>query len=106
VQPTARQNIGGHDQIELALLQCGLGIKGHAGFEIHLHLRPVLAEVLQRRGQPLDTAMTLNGDAQRGLLWFIAGLQCTADLRQHLVRQLQQDLPLWGKTQRLTFSHK
>ena len=34
--------------------------------------------------------MALNGNAQARLLRFIAGLQCLADLRQHLIRQLQQ----------------
>jgi hypothetical protein len=48
VQAAARQNVGGHHQIQLALLQRRLRIKRDAGFEIHLHLRPVLAEVLKR----------------------------------------------------------
>jgi hypothetical protein len=37
--------------------------------------------------------MAFNRDTQVGLLWFIAGLQCAADLRQHLIGQLQQDFP-------------
>ncbi len=94
VQAAARQNIGRHHQIQLALLQGRLRVEGHAGFEVHLHLRPTLAEVLQRRRQPLNTAVALNGDAQRGLLRLVAGLQRLLDLRQHLLRQLQQDLAL------------
>jgi len=94
VQAAARQNIRGHDQIQLALLERRLRVKGHAGFKVHFHLRPSLAEVLKRGGQPLDTAVALNGDAQPGLLWLMAGLQRAGDLRQHLIRQLQQDLTL------------
>jgi len=97
VQATARQNIRGHDQIQLTLLEGGLRIKGHPGFKVHLHLRPTLAEVLKRGGQPLDTAVTLDGDAQSGLLRLMAGLQRAGDLRQHLIRQLQQDLTLRRK---------
>jgi len=63
VQAAARQNVGGEHHIQLALLQSGLRIEGNAGFEIHLHLRPALAEILKRGGQPLNTAMALNGDA-------------------------------------------
>jgi len=106
VQTAARQNVGGHDQIQLALLQRRLRIKRDAGFEIHLHLRPVLAKVLKRRCQPLNTAMALNSDAQRGLLRLIAGLQRAANLRQHLIRQLQQNFTLRRKAQRLAFPHK
>jgi len=71
-----------------------LRVKGHAGFKVHLHLWPSLAEVLKRGCQPLDTAVALNGDAQPGLLGLMAGLQRAGDLRQHLIRQLQQHLSL------------
>jgi len=74
VQAAAWQYVGGQHQIQLVLLQRRLRIKSHAGFEIHLHLRPFDAEVFQRRGQPLNAAMALNGDAQTRLLRFIAGL--------------------------------
>jgi len=63
VQAAARQNVGGEHYIQLALLQSGLRIEGDARFEIHLHLRPALAKILKRGGQPLNTAMALNGDA-------------------------------------------
>jgi len=62
VQTAARQNIRGHHQIQLALLKRWLRIERHAGFEIHLHLRPFRTEILKRRGQPLNAAMTFNGD--------------------------------------------
>jgi len=88
VQAAARQNVRGHHQIQLALHQGGLRIKGHAGFKVHLHLRPPLAEVLKRGGQPLNTAVTLDGDAQPGLLRLMTGLQRAGDLRQHLIGQL------------------
>ncbi|ASI53494.1 Hypothetical protein FORC43_5201 [Escherichia coli] len=45
MQATARQDIGGHHQIQLALLQRGLRVKRHARFKIHLYLRPVLMEI-------------------------------------------------------------
>jgi len=106
MQPAARQNVRGHHQIELVLLERRLGVKRHAGFKIHLHLRPFGAEVFQRRGQPLNTAMALNGDTQTGLLWFVAGLQRAVNLWQNLTGQLQQDLTLWGETQRLTFTYE
>jgi hypothetical protein len=93
VQATARQNVRGHHQIQLALLERGLRVEGNARFEIHLHMRPLGAKTFQRRRQPLNTAMAFNRDTQVGLLWFIAGLQCAADLRQHLIGQLQQDFP-------------
>jgi len=41
--------------------------------------------------------VTLNGDAQFTLLRLMAGLQRAGDLRQHLIGQLQQDLPLRRK---------
>jgi len=88
VQPAARQNVRGHYQIQFVLLERGLGVKRHAGFKIHLHLRPFSAEVFQRRGQPLNTAMTLNSDAQTSLLRFVAGLQRAVNLRQDLTGQL------------------
>jgi len=50
--------------------------------------------------------MTLNRDAQFCLLRLVAGLQCTGNLRQHLIRQLQQNLTLRSKAQRLTLTHK
>jgi len=106
VQAATRQDIGGHDQVQLALLQGGLRVKGHAGLKIHFDVRPAGAETLQCRGQPLYAAMTLDSDAQTGLLRLVAVLQRAADLRQHLVCQLEQDLPLRGETQRLTFTHK
>jgi len=74
VQAAARQNVGGHHQIQLTLLQRGLRVERHTGFKIHLHLRPLLAEVLKRRGQPLNTAVALNGDAQFCLLRLVTGL--------------------------------
>ncbi|CQU30173.1 Uncharacterised protein [Salmonella enterica subsp. enterica serovar Typhi] len=106
MQPAARQNIRRHHQIQLALLQGRLRIKSDAGCEIHFYLRPACTEVFQRRGQPLNTAMTFNSDAQTSLLRFVARLQRTADLRQHLVCQLQQNFPLRRKAQRLAFTHE
>jgi len=106
VQAATWQDIGGHDQVQLALLQSWLRVKGYAGLKIHFDMRPAGAETLQRRGQPLYTAMTLDSDAQTGLLRLVAVLQRAADLRQNLVCQLEQDLPLWGEAQRLTFTHK
>jgi len=50
--------------------------------------------------------MAFDSDAQCGLLRLIAGLQCAANLRQHLACQLQQDLALRGKAQRLALTHK
>jgi len=97
VQATARQNVRGHHQIQLALLERGLWVEGNARFEIHLDMRPLGAKTFQRRRQPLNTAMAFNRDTQVGLLWFIAGLQCATDLRQHLIGQLQQDFPLRRK---------
>jgi len=106
VQPAARQNIRCHHQIQFALLERRLWVKGHAGFKVHLHLRPLLAEVLKRGGQPLNAAVAFNGDAKRGLLRLVAGLQRAGDLRQHLIGQLQQDLALRRKAQGLTLAHK
>jgi len=106
VQTAARQNVRGHHQVQLTLHQGRLRIKGHTGFKVHFHLRPLLAEILKRRGQPLNTAVTLNGDTQSGLLRLMAGLQCAGDLRQHLIGQLQQDLPLRCKAQRLALTHE
>jgi len=106
VQAAARQNIRGQHDIQLSLLQRGLRIEGHARFKIHLHLRPVAAKVLQRRGQPLNAAVAFDGDAQAGLLRLIAGLQRAADLRQHLIGELQQDLALRREAQRLAFAHE
>jgi hypothetical protein len=37
--------------------------------------------------------MAFDSDAQPGLLRLVAVLQGAADLRQHLIGQLQQDLP-------------
>ena len=48
----------------------------------------------------------LDGDAQRGLVRFVAGLQRLLDLRQHLLRQLQQDLALGGEAQGLALAHE
>jgi len=106
VQAAARQNVRGQHQIEFVLLQRRLRVKRHARFEIHLHLRPALAKRLQRRGQPLNAAVALNRDAQPRLLRFVARLQRAANLRQHLRCQLQQDLALLRKAQRLAFTHK
>jgi len=39
-------------------------------------------------------------------MWFIAGLQRLLNLWQHLLRQIQHDLTLRGKAQRLAFTHK
>jgi len=50
--------------------------------------------------------VALNSDTQFSLLWLVAGLQGAGNLRQHLVRQLQQDLALRRKPQRLTFTDK
>jgi len=88
------------------MLQRGLRVEGDAGFKVHLHLRPLLAEVLKRRGQPLNTAVTLNSDTQFSLLRLVAGLEGAGDLRQDLISQLKQDLPLRRKAQGLTFTHK
>lgn len=65
-------------------------------------MRPAGAETLQRRREPLNTAMAFDGDTQPGLLRLIAILQGAADLRQDLIGQLQQDLSLRRKAQRLT----
>ncbi|MNY65635.1 hypothetical protein D3C86_2029390 [compost metagenome] len=50
--------------------------------------------------------MTLNGDAQPRLLRFVARLQRAGDLRQHLIRQLEQHFALRRKAQWLAFAHK
>jgi len=50
--------------------------------------------------------VTLNGDAQGGLLRLVAGLQRAGNLRQHLVRQLKQNFALRRKAQRLALAHK
>ncbi|AKL06981.1 hypothetical protein AB184_17735 [Klebsiella oxytoca] len=50
--------------------------------------------------------MAFDGDTQTSLLRLIAILQGAADLRQHLVGQLEQDFTLRRKAQRLTFTHK
>jgi len=50
--------------------------------------------------------VTLNGDAQGGLLRLVAGLQRAGNLRQHLVRQLKQNFALRRKAQRLALTHK
>jgi len=50
--------------------------------------------------------VTLNGNAQRRLLRLITRLQRAANLRQDLIRQLQQDFTLRRKAQRLTLTHK
>jgi len=97
VQTAARQDVRGHHQIQLALLQRGLRVERDAGFKVHLHLRPLLAEVLKRGGQPLNTAVALNGDTQFGLLRFVTRLQRAGDLRQHLIRQLKQNFTLRRK---------
>jgi len=106
VQIAARQDIGGHDQIQLTLLQARLRVEDHAGLKVHFHMRPAGAEALQRRREPLNTAMAFDGDTQTSLLRLIAILQGAADLRQHLVGQLEQDFTLRRKAQRLTFTHK
>jgi len=64
VQTAARQDVGRQYNVQFALLQRGLWIKGNAGFEVHQHLRPADAEAVQRRGQPLNAAVALNSDAQ------------------------------------------
>jgi len=88
VQTAARQNIGGQHHVQFPLLQRGLRIEGHAGFKIHLHLRPFRTEIFQRRGQPLNAAVAFNGNAQCRLLRLVAVLKRPADLRQYLIRQL------------------
>ena len=88
MQPAARQDVRGQHQIQLTLLQGWLRIERHAGFEIHHHLREIGAEVVQRRRQPLNTAVAFDGDAQRGLMRFVTGLQRLLDLRQYLLCQL------------------
>ncbi|KZT49129.1 hypothetical protein A6A30_07120 [Klebsiella michiganensis] len=50
--------------------------------------------------------MAFDSDAQPGLLRLVAILQGAADLRQHLICQLEQDLSLRRKAQRLAFAHK
>jgi hypothetical protein len=50
--------------------------------------------------------VAFDGDTQPGLLRLIAILQGAADLRQDLIGQLQQDLSLRRKAQRLTFTYK
>jgi len=106
VQTAARQDVGGQHHVQFALLQRGLRIEGHAGFKVHLHLRPFCTENLQRRRQPLNATVAFDGNTQRRLLRLVAVLKRPADLRQHLIRQLQQDLALRRKAQRLTFTHK
>ncbi|MCB8849332.1 hypothetical protein KPC190_04516 [Klebsiella pneumoniae] len=88
VQAAARQNIGGHHQIQFTLLQRRLWVEGDAGMEVDLHMWPAGAEILQRRRQPLNTAVTFDSQPQPGLLWFVTVLQGASDLRQHLVGQL------------------
>jgi len=50
--------------------------------------------------------VTLDGNPQCGLLRLVTVLQRTANLRQHLVRQLQQNLALRRKAQRLAFTYE
>jgi len=50
--------------------------------------------------------VALNGDTQFSLLRLIAGLKRAGNLRQHLICQLQEDLALGGKAQRLALTHK
>jgi hypothetical protein len=88
VQAAAWKDVGRHHQVQFALLERGLRVEGDAGFKVHLYLRPLLAEVLKRGRQPLNAAMTLNGDTQFGLLRLVARLQRAGNLRQHLIRQL------------------
>ncbi len=74
--------------------------------EVHHHLRETLAEVVQRRRQPLNAAVAFDGDAQRGLMRLVAGLQRLLDLREDLLRQLQQDLALGSEAQGLALAHE
>jgi len=50
--------------------------------------------------------MALNGDTQFGLLRLVTGLQGAGNLRQYLIGQLEQNLPLRSKAQRLALAHK
>ncbi|AVR39934.1 hypothetical protein KPC142_07193 [Klebsiella quasipneumoniae] len=88
MQTAARQDIGGHHQIQFALLQRRLRVEGDAGMEVDFHVWPAGAEILQRRRQPLNTAMAFDSQPQPGLLRFVTVLQGAGDLRQHLVGQL------------------
>ena len=65
-----------------------------------------MTKVVQRRRQPLNAAVALNGDAQRRLIRLVARLQRLLDLRQHLLRQLQQNFALRREAQRLAFAHE
>ncbi|BEH97389.1 hypothetical protein STA22820_01170 [Edwardsiella ictaluri] len=74
VQRAARQNIRGQHQIQLPLLQRGLGIEGNAGAKIERHLGKQGLKLRQGWRQPLNTAVTLNGQTQRLLRRYLACL--------------------------------
>jgi hypothetical protein len=105
VQAAARQDIGGHHQIQLALLQRRLRVEGHAGMEVHLHMRPAGAEILQRRRQPLNTAVAFDSERSR---------VCCGSLQSCRARRFAAapdwpaaaGSPLRRKAQRLALTHK
>ena len=73
--------------------------------EVDLHMWPAGAEILQRRRQPLNTAVTFDSQPQPGLLWFVTVRRARA-ICGSTGWPAVRGFPLRSKTQRLALTHK
>ena len=97
------------DQIERLARQPRQQIEVLAAGNIDFHLRPVVAEMVDRRHQPLEAAVALDRHVQATL--FVAGQPCQIAFRQtqlgqHLFGQGQQPFPGAGERHRTRLAGK
>ena len=93
----------GDDQVEVAAYQRGQRLEMEPPGDVQFHLGPILAVGVDRRQQPLEAAMALDGHVEpSGLASRQSGeIQGRGlDQGQHLVGELQQTLAGRGEAHR------
>eukprot|EP01155_Anaeramoeba_flamelloides_P032516 Anaeramoba_flamelloidesa93418_47.p2 GENE.a93418_47~~a93418_47.p2 ORF type:complete len:160 (-),score=11.62 a93418_47:72-551(-) len=95
--------IGGDHQVQVATGEGRQRQETEAGGQVHFHLGPVLAKVVDGRHQPVEAAVTLDADVEAA--GFAAGQSHdvalgTAHHRQQFIGQVEQPLSCAGKAER------
>ncbi len=109
VDAAQRLWVGGDHQVELLAGQGRQRVEVVAAGNVDFHLRPVVAEAVDGRHQPLETAVAFDGHVQATRLMADQSRHVAlghAHQRQHLLGQYQQPLPRPGEFDGARLAHE
>ena len=93
--PAAHLGIGADHHVGTPVLEQRQRVRMKAGHEVHLDLRPALAEGIHDRHEPVETRVAFERDAQRASRTALDAFEValgSLDVGHHLLRQLQKAL--------------